>query len=54
MFKWIEPYMKFIKVGSGDLTSYSFLREFAKTNKPIVISTGLSFMEEIENAIKAS
>ena len=52
MFKWIEPYMKFIKVGSGDLTSYSFLREFAETNKPIVISTGLSFMEEIENAIK--
>ena len=39
MFKWIEPYLKFIKVGSGDLTSYSFLREFAKTNKPIVIST---------------
>ena len=52
MFKWIEPYLKFIKVGSGDLTSYSFLREFAKTNKPIVISTGLSFMEEIDNTIK--
>ena len=33
------------------MTSYSFLREFAETNKPIVISTGLYFME-IENAIK--
>jgi len=51
MFKWIEPYMKFIKVGSGDLTAFNFLREFSKTNKPIVISTGLSFLKEVEEAI---
>ena len=51
MFEWIEPYMKFIKVGSGDLTAFNFLREFAKTSKPIVISTGLSFMDEVDKAI---
>tara|TARA_B100000886_G_scaffold290643_1_gene215990 strand:- start:1672 stop:2688 length:1017 start_codon:yes stop_codon:yes gene_type:complete len=51
MFEWIEPFLKFIKVGSGDLTSHNFLREFASTGKPIIISTGLSFMKEVENTI---
>ena len=52
MFEWIEPYMKFIKVGSGDLTSYNFLKLFAKTNKPIVLSSGLSFQKEVSEAIE--
>ena len=51
MFEWIEPYMKFIKVGSGDLTSYNFLKLFARTNKPIVLSSGLSFKKEVYEAI---
>ncbi len=51
MFEWIEPYMKFIKVGSGDLTSYNFLKLFARTNKPIVLSSGLSFKKEVFEAI---
>ena len=52
MFKWIEPYLKFIKVGSGDLTAYNFLKEFSETKKPIVLSTGLSFKKEVINAIE--
>ena len=51
MFEWIEPYLNFIKVGSGDLTAYNFLKEFSKTNKPIVLSTGLSFKKEVKDAI---
>ena len=34
--------MPFIKVGSGDLTNYMYLREFALTNKPIIISTAMA------------
>ena len=47
MFEWIEPHMQFIKVGSGDLTSYNFLKLFAQTNKPIVLSSGLSYKKEV-------
>ena len=30
MLEWIDPYTKFYKIGSGDLTSINFLKEFAK------------------------
>ena len=38
MLEWIDPYTKFYKIGSGDLTSINFLKEFAKRGKPIVLS----------------
>jgi len=42
----------FIKVASMDLNNYPFLEYLAKKNKPIVISTGLSELYEIDKAIK--
>jgi len=41
----------FIKVASMDLNNYPFLEYLAKKNKPIVISTGLSELYEIDKAV---
>jgi N-acetylneuraminate synthase len=42
----------FIKVASMDLNNYPFLEYIAKKRKPIVLSTGLSELHEIDKAIK--
>lgn len=42
----------FIKVASMDLNNYPFLTYLAKKGKPIVISTGLSELYEIDKAVK--
>lgn len=42
----------FIKVASMDLNNYPFLKYLAKKNKPMIISTGLSELYEIDRAIK--
>lgn len=49
---WIDKYLKFYKIGSGDLTAYPILSLLAKRNKPIILSTGLSTLKEIKNTIK--
>ena len=50
--KWINKYIKFYKIGSGDLTAYPVLGKICETNKPILLSTGLSNLNEIRNTIK--
>jgi len=47
MLEWIDPYLEFYKIGSGDLTAWPVLREFARRGKPILLSTGLATMEEV-------
>lgn len=47
MLEWIDPYLDFYKIGSGDLTAWPLLREFARRGKPILLSTGLASMEEV-------
>jgi sialic acid synthase SpsE len=42
----------FIKVASMDLCNYPFLEYLASKGKPIVISTGLSELHEIDKAVK--
>lgn len=42
----------FIKVASMDLNNYPFLDYLARKNKPLVISTGLSELYEIDKAVK--
>lgn len=43
---------QFIKVASMDLNNYPFLEYLAKKGKPMVISTGLSELYEIDKAVK--
>lgn len=42
----------FIKVASMDLNNYPFLDYLAKKGKPIILSTGLSELHEIDKAIR--
>lgn len=42
----------FIKVASMDLNNYPFLEYIARKNKPIVLSTGLSELYEIDKAVR--
>jgi N-acetylneuraminate synthase len=42
----------FIKVASMDLNNYPFLEYIAKKNRPIILSTGLSELYEIDRAIR--
>lgn len=41
------------KIGADDLTNILFLREIARLNKPIMLSTGMSTLEEIRAAVDA-
>lgn len=40
------------KIGSGELTNIPFLYHVAKTNKPVILSTGMSTINEIREAVK--
>ncbi|KPK11543.1 MAG: hypothetical protein AMJ68_05375 [Acidithiobacillales bacterium SG8_45] len=50
----LEKYnLPFYKTGSDDLTNLPFLRAVAETGRPIVISTGMCSLGEIEEAVEA-
>lgn len=40
------------KVGSGELTNFPLLKHIAKIGKPMIISTGMSTIEEIKDSIE--
>ncbi|WP_299519979.1 N-acetylneuraminate synthase [Winogradskyella sp.] len=40
------------KIPSGEITNYPYLRAVAKTNKPIILSTGMANMVDVENALE--
>lgn len=40
-----------IKVPSGEITNYPYLVHVAKTGRPVIMSTGMSTLEEIEEAL---
>jgi N-acetylneuraminate synthase len=42
----------FLKIASMDITNIPFLKYAAKTMKPLVVSTGMSTLAEIETAVK--
>jgi N-acetylneuraminate synthase len=41
-----------IKIASATITDLNLLEKVKKTNKPIILSSGMSTMEEVEDAIK--
>ncbi|MEL6721581.1 MAG: N-acetylneuraminate synthase family protein, partial [Bacteroidota bacterium] len=44
---WIDQYIPVYKIGSGDMTAYSVLRQTAELGKPMIVSTGLSEEQEV-------
>jgi N,N'-diacetyllegionaminate synthase len=49
---WIDEFMPLYKIGSGDLTAYSLLRNIARLGKPMILSTGLSTEEDVLDSIR--
>ncbi len=43
----------FIKIGSTEVTNIPFLKELGNTGKPLVLSTGMSTLGEVEKAVAA-
>ena len=41
-----------IKIGSGDVTSLAFLEEIAALGLPVILSTGMSTLEEVAEAVE--
>lgn len=44
--------MAVFKVGSGEITNKPLLQHIARKNKPMIISTGMSYLEEVAKAIR--
>ncbi len=40
------------KISSGDITNWPLLKYIAKKGKPIILSTGMSYLEEVSEAIR--
>lgn len=40
------------KIASGEITNIPFIRQIAKTGKPIILSSGMSWLSDIEFAIR--
>lgn len=49
---FLKDLQKLWKIPSGEITNYPYLLEIAKTGYPVIISTGMSEMKEIHEAIK--
>ncbi len=43
--------MPFWKIPSGEITNYPYLKKIASFSQPIILSTGMSTMEEVEAAV---
>lgn len=49
---WLEEVgVKRYKIGSGEVSNWLMLGKIAKTSKPIILSSGMSNWEELDNAI---
>jgi sialic acid synthase SpsE len=48
----LNPYLKFFKISSSDITNFPLLEKIAKKKKPILLSTGASNIYEIKQAVK--
>ena len=40
------------KISSGEVTNYPFLEYIARTGKPLILSTGMSYLGEVEQALR--
>jgi N,N'-diacetyllegionaminate synthase len=45
--------VKMYKIPSGEITNIPFLKHIAKKKKPVILSTGMSTLKEVEFALKA-
>lgn len=44
--------LELIKIPSGEITNYPYLREVGRTGKKVILSSGMSTLKEVQEAIK--
>lgn len=47
----VDKFVNFFKIGSGDLGWHDFMSHVAKKQKPMIIATGASTLDEVEMAV---
>lgn len=52
--KAVAPYVSAFKLGSGDITWHEEIAEMSKHNKPVLIATGASNLQEVKLAVSAA
>lgn len=50
----IDPYVPAFKIGSGDITWLEIIEHIASKNKPYIIATGASSMDEVDRAVQTA
>jgi N-acetylneuraminate synthase len=48
---YLDKLVPFFKIASADMTNYPLIEKICKKNKPIILSTGASTQQEIDNTI---
>ncbi|MGA9798439.1 MAG: N-acetylneuraminate synthase family protein [Terriglobales bacterium] len=48
----LDPYVALFKIGSGDITWPEMLRKVAEKQKPVLLATGASDIEEVQRAVE--
>jgi N-acetylneuraminate synthase len=48
----LDPYVEMYKIGSGDITWPEMIRKIASLNKPVLLATGASDIEEVRRAVE--
>lgn len=48
----IELGIEIIKIPSGEITNYPYLRKIAQTGKKVILSTGMSSLKEVREAVE--
>ncbi len=49
----LDKYIPAYKIGSGDITWIDFIEMIAKKNKPVIMATGASSINDVERAVEA-
>ena len=49
----VELGIPFIKIGSGDIGNISYLRYIGQKKMPVILSTGMSNLADVENSLQA-
>lgn len=49
----VDPYLNAYKIGSGDITWVEILKYIANKNKPVLLATGASDLEDVKRAVNA-
>ncbi len=50
---FLETLVPAFKIASGDLTNIPFLKKIAKKGKPVILSTGMADLKEVEEVVEA-